>query len=74
MKDKKDKILIVEDEVDLRRLLKSKLSGEGFDVLEAENGKAGLWTVVFVSPSRKDARIFNYAVADGGPAVLVLPL
>lgn len=31
-----------------------------------ENGKAGLWTVVFVSASRKEARAFTYAVVDSG--------
>jgi DNA-binding response OmpR family regulator len=42
MADKKNVILIVEDEIDLRELLKNKLTEEGFDVLEAENGKIGL--------------------------------
>jgi DNA-binding response OmpR family regulator len=42
MTDKKNVILIVEDEIDLRELLKNKLIEEGFDVLEAENGKIGL--------------------------------
>jgi two-component system alkaline phosphatase synthesis response regulator PhoP len=41
-KTKKSAILIVEDETDLRTLLKDKLESEGFDVLEAENGKLGL--------------------------------
>ena len=39
---KKDKVLIIEDEIDLRRLLKNKLVSRGFDVLEADNGKIGL--------------------------------
>jgi hypothetical protein len=30
-----------------------------------EDGKAGVWTVVFVSPSRREARVFTYAIADG---------
>ena len=34
-----------------------------------EDGKAGLWTAVFVSPSRKEARSFTYAVADSGPDI-----
>ena|SRR3989344_6686633 len=42
MANKKEIILITEDEVDLRQLLHEKLSLEGFDVLEAENGDAGL--------------------------------
>jgi hypothetical protein len=31
-----------------------------------EDGKAGLWTAIFVSPSRREARSFTYAVADSG--------
>ena len=36
------KILIVEDEQDLRQTLVDKLTREGFDVLEAKNGEEGL--------------------------------
>ena len=32
-----------------------------------EAGKAARWTAVFVSPARKEARTFFYAVADHGP-------
>ena len=41
-KNIKNTILIVEDEIDLRTLLKEKLESEGFNILEAENGKDGL--------------------------------
>jgi hypothetical protein len=34
--------------------------------IKNENGKAGLWKVIFVSPSRKEARTFTYAAADSG--------
>jgi hypothetical protein len=34
--------------------------------IKNEDGKAGLWTVVFVSPSRKEARSFTYAANDSG--------
>ena len=34
--------------------------------IKNEGGKAGLWTAIFVSPSRKEARSFTYAVADNG--------
>lgn len=34
-----------------------------------EEGRAGLWTAVFVSPSRHEARTFTYAVADSGPDI-----
>lgn len=36
------KILIVEDELDLREALVDKLTDEGFDALEAKNGEEGL--------------------------------
>ena len=36
------KILIAEDEKDLRQLLYDQLSGEGYTVIEAENGKKAL--------------------------------
>ena len=42
MTDKRNTVLIIEDEMGLRQLLKSKLNNDGFDVLEAENGKTGL--------------------------------
>jgi|WetSurMetagenome_2_1015567.scaffolds.fasta_scaffold43034_2 hypothetical protein len=31
-----------------------------------EGGKAGMWTAVFVSPSRKEARTFTWVAADSG--------
>ena len=34
--------------------------------IKNEDGKAGLWTAIFVSPSRKEARIFTYAVVGNG--------
>jgi len=34
--------------------------------IKNEDGKAGLWTAVFVSPSRREARSFTYAVVDNG--------
>jgi hypothetical protein len=33
------------------------------------DGKAGLWTAVFVSPSLKQARTFTYAVTDAEPDI-----
>lgn len=41
-KSKKKSVLIIEDEGDLKNLLKKKFSDEHFQVLEAENGKTGL--------------------------------
>ncbi len=34
--------------------------------IKNEGGKASTWTAVFVSPSRRDARTFVYAVASHG--------
>ena len=34
--------------------------------IKNEDGKAGLWTAIFVSPSRREARSFTYAVVDSG--------
>ena len=46
MPNKKKSILIVEDEVELRAILKDKLKKEGFVILEAENGKTGLESAI----------------------------
>jgi hypothetical protein len=43
----------------------SVVSGE-VPGIKNEGGKAGMWTAVFVSPSRKEARKFTYAVVDSG--------
>ena len=50
MANNKNTILIVEDEIDLRELLEKKLKIEGFNVLEAENGKVGLETALSQHP------------------------
>jgi len=34
--------------------------------IENKDGKAGLWTIVFVSPSLRQARKFTWAVTDSG--------
>jgi hypothetical protein len=47
-------------------LLALSLSSGEVPNIKNEDGKAGLWTVVFVSPSRREARSFTYAVADSG--------
>ena len=50
MENKKNTILIVEDEINLRELLKKKLDIEGFEVLEAGDGKMGLETALSKHP------------------------
>lgn len=39
------KILIIDDEADVREVLKLHLEGAGFNVLEAENGEEGIKTL-----------------------------
>ena len=46
----------------------SLVSGEVTGI-KNEGGKAGVWTAVFVSPSRREARTFYYAVADEGEII-----
>ncbi len=43
-------------------------SGE-IDGIKNHDGKAGLWTAVFVSPSQRAARTYTYAVADQLPTI-----
>lgn len=50
MENKKSTVLIVEDESDLRQLLRTKIESEEFNVLEAENGKVGLETALAQHP------------------------
>jgi len=44
-------ILIIEDEDDLRRMLRLNLKKEGYDILEAANGEDGLETAIHEKPS-----------------------
>lgn len=34
--------------------------------VKSDGGKAAMWTVVFVSPSRREARTFTYSIVDQG--------
>src|SRR5450756_2171385 len=43
----------------------SVTSGEAPNI-KNEDGKAGLWTTVFVSPSRREARTFTNAKVESG--------
>src|SRR5579885_3629570 len=45
-------------------LLPLSLAANDIPGLKATGGKAGLWTAVFVSPSRMQARTYYYAVTD----------
>jgi hypothetical protein len=37
--------------------------------MKNEAGKAAMWTAVFVSPSRREARTFSYSVVDQGATI-----
>lgn len=46
----KPRILVVEDDPDLRMILRLQLSGQGYDVTEAVNGAEGFKTVQTLKP------------------------
>lgn len=50
MKGNKKKILIVEDEAPMLRALSEELSHEGFEVLEAKDGKEGVDKAISLHP------------------------
>ena len=47
-------------------LLVLSLTSSAIEGIKNEEGKAAMWTVVFVSPSRNEARTVTYSVADHG--------
>lgn len=50
MDDRSSRVLVVDDETEIRRLLKVSLSAHGFDVSEAINGQEGLDGVIMQRP------------------------
>jgi two-component system KDP operon response regulator KdpE len=61
-------ILVIDDEIQIRRLLRVTLEGAGYRVREAETGQAGLTEVGFLRP---DAVILDLGLPDKtGQAVL----
>lgn len=50
MANKKHTILIIEDEIDLRQLLRKKLTDENFNILEADNGEMGFKMAISQHP------------------------
>jgi len=61
-------ILVIDDEVQIRRLLRVTLSGAGYRIREADTGQAGLTEVGFLRP---DAVILDLGLPDkSGLAVL----
>lgn len=47
----KPKVIVVDDDADIRDVLNLTLSQEGYEVLEAENGKAGLELILNKAPN-----------------------
>jgi hypothetical protein len=50
-------------------LLPLSLANSEVPGMKNEAGKAAMWTAVFVSPSRREARTFSYAVVDQGATI-----
>ena len=50
-------------------LLALSLASNEIPGIRNEEGKAAMWTAVFVSPSRREARTFFYAIADHGTTI-----
>jgi hypothetical protein len=50
-------------------LLVLSMIGNEVPSMKSEAGKFPMWTAVFVSPSRREARTFTYSVVDDGTAV-----
>lgn len=50
-------------------LLPLSLASNDVAGIKSERGKAAMWTAVFVSPSRHEARTFSYSIADQGNSI-----
>jgi hypothetical protein len=50
-------------------LLVLSLARDEVPSVKSEGGKFPMWTAVFVSPSRREARTFTYSVADSGTEI-----
>ena len=50
-------------------LLPLTLSSGDVEGMKNEDGKAAMWTAVFVSPSRREARTLTYSVVDHKPTI-----
>ena len=50
-------------------LMPLSLAGNDIEGIKSENGKYPMWTAVFVSPSKREARTFFYSVVDHGSDV-----
>lgn len=62
------KALVIDDEIQIRRLLRTALEGDGYDVRDAENGTLGLQAVAHARP---DVVLLDLGLPDiGGLDVL----
>jgi hypothetical protein len=50
-------------------LLPLSLASNDVAGIKNEGGKAAMWTAVFVSPSRREARTFSYSIVDQGTTI-----
>ena len=50
-------------------LLALSLTSNEVPSMKSEDGKFPMWTAVFVSPSRREARTFTYSVVDDGATI-----
>lgn len=50
-------------------LLPLSLANDDVPGIKTEAGNAAMWTAVFVSPSRREARTFSYSVVDQGATI-----
>ena len=52
-------------------LLPLSLSSAEVPGIKNEEGKAAMWTAIFVSPAKREARTFTYSAADSGSTIHV---
>jgi len=65
------RVLIVEDEVEIRRFVRMALTAEGFEVIEAENVKRGL---IEAGTRRPDLVVLDLGLPDGDGVELIRDL
>jgi two-component system KDP operon response regulator KdpE len=57
----KTRVLVIDDEPPIRRLLRTSLAAEGFDVIEAENGEAAL---ALIGSAKPELAILDLGLPD----------
>jgi len=69
--DTQQRVLIVEDEVEIRRFVRMSLSAEGFDVIEADGVRRG---VIEAGTRRPDLVVLDLGLPDGDGVELIRDL